>query len=44
VPKQHVAVPLLESVYSSSDALTLRSPTTIGNIECYVLLPAPDPA
>lgn len=44
MPKQHVAVPLLESVYSSSDALTLRSPTTIGNIECHVLLPAPDPA
>ncbi len=44
MPKQHVAVPLLESVHSSLNALTLRSPTTIGGIECYVLLPASDPA
>jgi hypothetical protein len=44
VPKQHVAVPLLEGVHSSLDALTLRCPTTIGGIECHVLLPAPDPA
>ena len=44
MPKQHVAVPLLESVHSSLDALTLRCPTTIGGIECHVLLPAPDPA
>lgn len=39
-----MAVPLLEGVHSSADALTLRSPTTIGGIECHVLLPAPDPA
>jgi len=44
VPKQHVAVPLLEGVHSSLDALTLRCPTTIGGIECDVLLPASDPA
>ena len=43
MPKQHVAVPLLEDVHTSIDALTLRRPTTIGGIECHVLLPAADP-
>jgi len=44
MPKQHVAVPLLEDVHSSVEALTLRHPTTIGGIECDVLLPVADPA
>jgi hypothetical protein len=42
--KQHVAVPVLEDVYTSGDALGLRCPTMIGGIECRVLLPAPGPS
>lgn len=42
--KQHVAVPLLESVHSSADALALRHPTSIGGIECDVFLPTGDAA
>ena len=41
--KQHVAVPLLQRVHSSAGALALRRPTTIGGIECDVLLPGPPP-
>jgi hypothetical protein len=43
MPKQHLAVPLLEGVHSPLEALTLRRPTMIGGIECDVLLPSPDP-
>jgi hypothetical protein len=39
--KQHLAVPMLEDVYTSVDALALRCPTIISGIECQVLLPAP---
>jgi hypothetical protein len=41
--KQHVAVPLLEGVHSSAEALTFRCATMIGGIECDVLLPGPHP-
>jgi hypothetical protein len=41
LPKQHLAVRLLEGVHSSPEALTLRRPTMISGIECHVLLPRP---
>jgi hypothetical protein len=44
MPKQHVAIPMLEDVNTSVDALALRCPTMIGGIECHVLLPAPGPS
>jgi hypothetical protein len=44
MPKQHVAVPMLEDVYTSADALALRRPTIISGIECHALLPVPDPS
>jgi hypothetical protein len=44
MPKQHLAVPMLEDVYTSLDALALRCPTIISGIECHVLLPAPAPS
>lgn len=37
--KQHAAVPLLEGVQSSPEALGLRHSTMIGGIRCDVLLP-----
>lgn len=40
----NVAVPLLEGVYSSAETLALRCPTTIGGLQCDVLLPVLDPA
>ena len=41
--EQRVAVPLLEGVHSSVDALTLRRSAMIGAINCRVLLPGPHP-
>jgi hypothetical protein len=44
MPQQHVAVPMLEDVYTSVNALALRCLTIISGIECHVLLPVPDPS
>jgi hypothetical protein len=43
MPKQYVAVPLLEGVHSSVESLTLRHVVAIDGIECRVLLPGPHP-
>jgi hypothetical protein len=44
MPRQHLAVPTVEDVYTSVDALALKCPTIISGIECHVLLPAPSPS
>jgi hypothetical protein len=42
--EQCIAVPLVEAVHSSGEALTLRHTATIGGIDCCVLLPGPYPS
>ena len=37
--EQHIAIPLLEGVHTSVEALGLRQTTTIGTTECRLLLP-----
>jgi hypothetical protein len=43
IMEQHVAVPLLEGVHSSVEALTLRDTAVISGVRCRVLLPGPHP-